>query len=434
MAIPASLCGRIWPIYFKHLDGSARFLVLLTLSCLIGCRTSDDVEINPINEPEQESLVAEIMPVKLVTWPTIVRSQGSLFSDEQSVLGSKVAGRVATVHVDLGDQVKQGEPIVTLETDEFRLLVEQAEAQLEQARSAVGLAKSVPLSELSPENSPPVRQERAIWDEVKRNLKRASNLMKENAMSQGEFDQIAAAERVAEARFSAALNGVREKIALISVRIADLALAKQQLTEAVIRSPINGLVARRDVAPGTFLSAGQAVAVVVRTNPLRFRGTVPERFAQSLQVGQAVKLKIESIEQPRITSISRISPALDQQSRALAFEANLENDSMQAMRTGLFAEAEVTIDTAAQSIAIPNSAIIEFAGAEKVWIVVDGVASEREVLCGMRRGELREVVEGLQPGDLILTEASQGRVAKVSSAKRVAQQDQTPENNSKSEG
>lgn len=427
MAIPAHHCGRSRPNAFvcpysqtcthsQTLSIRAAILPLLALACLIGCRSPESSEIEA-PEPELETIVVDVMTVTEENWPTIVRCQGSLFSDEQSVLGTKMPGRVAEMHVDLGDQVRLGDPIVTLEEEEFLLLVQQAEAQLEQARSAVGLAMSVPLSELSPENSPPVRQERAIWDEVKRNLKRASNLIKENAMSQGEYDQIAAAERVAEARYSAALNSVREKIALIGVRTADLALAKQQLREAVIRSPFDGIVARKDVAPGSFLSAGQAVAVIVRTNPLRFRGTVPERYAQTLQVGQPIKLKIESIAEPKSTKISRISPALDQQSRALSFEANLDNDSSQPMRTGLFAEAEVTIDSEAMSMAIPDSAVIEFAGAQKVWVVVDGVATEREILCGMRRSGLREVIEGLQPGDLVLRDASQGRVAKVSVSK-----------------
>ena len=378
----------------------------------VGCETANRSS-TPAMESKLETITAQVIEIQPTTWPTIIRSQGNLLSDEQSVVGSKIAGRIAIVHVDLGDTVRQGDAIVTLEQEDLRLFVEQAEAQLEQARSAVGLSKSASLSSLSPENAPPVRQERAVWDETKRNLKRASNLLKENAISSSEYDQIAAAERVAEARYAAALNGVREKIALISVRAAELSLAKQQLTEATIVSPLDGFIARRDVAPGTFLSIGQSVAVVVRTNPLRFRGSVPERYAQNLSEGQAVKLTIESITEPRKTKISRISPLLDQQSRSLAFEAEVENGSEPTLRTGLFAEAEIIIDPQATAIVVPNSAIIEFAGAQKVWKVVDNQATEHEIFCGMTRGDYREVLTGLQPGDVILADASKGRVAKV---------------------
>jgi RND family efflux transporter MFP subunit len=237
--------------------------------------------------------------------------------------------------------------------------------------------------------------------------------MKENAMSQGEFDQIATAERVADARYSAALNGAREKIALIRVRTAELALARQQLSEAVIRSPLNGYVAQRDVAPGTFLAAGQPLATIVRVNPLRFRGSVPERHAQKLAVDQPVSLRIESVAEPRLTKIARISPTLDQQSRSLSFEAEIENTEEASVRSGLFAEAEVIVDAKAQAIVVPRSAVIEFAGAQKVWKVVDGMVSEQEVLCGSTRDDKREILTGLSAGDQILVNAMEGRIAKL---------------------
>lgn len=400
----------------QETGSTAQLFALIWLALLVGCRGPDAPQTKSKDRP-LETITVELLKVQSSTWPRIVRSQGSLFSDEQSLIGTKIAGRISEVHVDLGDNVKQGDPIVTLDQEELRLLVQQAEAQLEQARSAVGLEKSAALNSLNPENSPPVRQERALWDEAKQNLKRATSLKSENAISPSEFDQVAAAERVAEARYSAALNSTREKIALINVRSAELALAQQQLAEAVIRSPLDGFIARRDVAPGTFLSAGQTLAMVVRTNPLRFRGTVPERFTQDLAIGQTITLKIESIQEPKTTTITRISPTLDQQSRSLAFEADVQNDATTPMRTGLFAEAELVIDPQAQAIAIPTSAIIEFAGAQKVWKVVDGIATEQEILCGMKRGEQREVIDGLQAGDLILADAGAGRVAMVIDSK-----------------
>ena len=175
---------------------------------------------------------------------------------------------------------------------------------------------------------------------------------------------------------------------------------------------MDGYVEQRQVAPGTYLAVGQSIAVLVRTNPLRFRGTVPERHAQSIAVGQPVRLKIESVPEPLTAAITRVSPSLDQQSRALAFEAEIDNSDYR-LRTGLFVQAEVVIDSSARALAIPDSAAIEFAGSEKVWKIVDGVAAEQAVLTGARRDQQREIIEGLVVGDTILRDASKGRIARI---------------------
>ncbi len=376
-----------------------------------GCGAPVAKESGP-KQQVTETVEAEVWTVAMEPWPTVVRSQGSLYADEESVVGSKVAGRVAEVHVDLGDFVKTGDPLVSLDQEEFRLQVSQAEAQLEQTRSAVGLRDGESVETLVPESAPPVREQKALWEESQSVLERAAKLRDQNAIAEGEYDQAAAAERVAEARHASAINGVREKIALIGVRQAELSLARQRLRDAVIVAPLDGYIQQRQVAIGTYLSVGQPIAVVVRDHPLRFRGTVPERHAQSLAVGQEVRLRIESVSTPCGAKISRVSPTLDQQSRALLFEAEVDN-SDHRLRTGLFAEADVVVDPSAQAIVIPESAIVEFAGTQKVWKITDGVAGDQEILTGARRDGGREILQGLSTGDSILRHAAKGRVAKI---------------------
>ncbi|QDV54177.1 efflux RND transporter periplasmic adaptor subunit [Rosistilla oblonga] len=393
-----------------HCIGVAACLSLLMAAT--GCDSpAAAMKSEPKPEP-LETIEAELMTVALQPWPTIVRSQGSLDADEESVVGAKVAGRVAEVHVDLGDYVNVGDPLVTLDQAEFQLKVDQTEAQLEQARAAVGLRAGVPVSELNPENAPPVRQQRALWEEAQSSLKRLESLRVQKAVSEGEYELAAAAERVAEARYASALNGVYEKIAAIGSYQAELSLARNQLTDAIIRSPLEGFIHQRLTAPGSYISVGQSIAVVVRTSPLRFRSSVPERRAQALSLGQQVRLQIESVPEPRTATITRISPMLDQQSRSLVFEAEIENEG-QELRGGLFAEAEIVVDDDATGLVVPQSAINEFAGAEKAWKVVDGALVEQEVLIGKRRDGQLEVLKGLQSGDVILRDASQGRIAKI---------------------
>lgn len=374
-----------------------------------------------------ESVSAEVWTVSTCPWPTFVRSQGSLYPDEESVVGAKVAGRVAEVHVDLGDRVAAGDPLVTLDREEFRLEIAQAEAQLQQTRSAVGLLADDDVEQLVPENAAPVREAKAVWEEAKSSLDRATKLRAQDAVARGEYEQAAATERVSEARFASALNSVREKIALIGVRQAELQLARQRFDDAVIAAPLDGYVQRRHVAQGNYISVGQPIAIIVRTQPLRFRGTVPERYAQLLDIGQTVRLQIESVTRSYEAEITRVSPALDQQSRALVFEAEIDNRDHD-LRTGLFVEAEVVIDPDATALIIPGSALTEFAGTQKVWKVIDGVAAEQEVLAGARRDDEREILSGLTAGDRILRDGSKGRVARIVPRQAADSENDVPDN------
>lgn len=405
-------------------ESRLRCWVGLSLACLgllvaPGCQPADSQANRSADEGDRlEELAAETMVLQDVDWPKEVRVQGTLYADEVAAIGARVAGRVSKVHVQLGDVVTAGQTLVDLDTDEFELMVSQAEAQWAQARASVGLAKEPgkPIEEwqddLSPENSPPVRQARAVWDEAKASLERSRRLVDQAAISPGEFDVIEAAARVAEAGYAAAINAVEEKISIIGVRRVEWELARQRLRDATITAPFDGLVQGRLVAPGGFIAAGDAVVTLVRTDPIWFRGLVPERYASKLTTGLPIKVQIESVDEPVEALVSRISPSLDVASRSLAFEARIENNDRR-FRSGIFAIADLVIDPRARTLAVPESAIAQFAGSEKVWKLFDGVAREAEISTGARHNGMAEVLEGLSAGDTILIDASIGRVARV---------------------
>ena len=359
-----------------------------------------------------EPLKAAVITLQPQTWPTIVRCQGSLVADDQTVIGSRVAGLVRETLVDIGDAVEPGQILVSLDDSEFVLQLAAAEAGLLQARALIGLKPDDPVSKLDPLNAPPVREAKATLDETKNRRERWEKLRGQNAVAEEEIQTLLAAEKVAEARYASAVNGVNSNIALVAVRSAEVELAKQRIRDSHIVAPFAGHVQQRMVAAGTFVQIGSPLVTLVQLDTLRFRGSVPERLATELEVGQKVHLTIESVETPVDAQVTRISPALDMASRSLSFEAVVENRDG-ALRAGLFAEAEVTIDPAAQSLVIQESSLVEFAGAQKVWKVVDGSAVEQKVEPGRRTNGLVEVIEGLKAGDQIIVNGATGRVAKV---------------------
>lgn len=397
-----------------------RSLFAAVLTATIGCGEPDTAAGPPNSKgtgqggpgggaPTEVLVSGPTLPIAPVSWPVVARVQGSLSADEVSTIAAKVAGRVVQVNCDLGDVVTSGQTLIKLDDTEYVLRVVQAEAQLAQARAAIGLKTGDPVSQLDPLRAPPVREAKALLDEAQQNVARLQSLFAQRAVVANDLEAAQSAAQVADARFNSALNSVREKIALVDVQAAQLDLAKQQLQDTLIMAPLDGVVLNRMVAVGTYLPVGQPVLELAKTNVLRFRASVPERFAQQLQIGQRVSLTIGG--ELKETKVERISPALDPLSRSLVFEALIPNtDSL--LRSGLFAQAEIILDEEATAIAIPSSSLVRFAGVDKVWRVVDGKVSEAVLQLGREVDDMFEVYEGLDSGDHILLDGAAGRNGK----------------------
>lgn len=357
---------------------------------------------------EAEAQHVEVVAVARRPWPFTVRVQGTLVEDELAMVGAKVAGRVKEVLVDLGTQVEQGQVVARLDTEEFDILVRQAEAQVAQARATLGLKGNTPDDQLDPRKAAPVLQEMALLEEARLNLNRARRLTDKSVFTQEEVQTRESTYQVAEARYSSSLNAVQEHIALLALRRAELALAVQNQQDAVLKAPFAGIIQERRVAPGTYVNVGQSVATLVRIDPLRFRAGVPERAATGVKVGQSVRVSLEGQATPVELQITRISPSLDVSSRALTIEADLKNPDGR-WRSGLFAEGEILVDADQLALAVPLASIVAFGGVEKVWIIKDSKAEPRAIRTGRRDVNFVEIVDGLEAGEIILSNGQQGR-------------------------
>ncbi len=358
------------------------------------------------------SVEARVIQVREQDWPQVVATQGNLDADEVTVVGAKVAGRIDQVAVDLGDQVNKGALLASLDRREHQERVRQAEAELTQALASIGLDRAADLSELDPQTTPIVIEQKALWDQSRIDRDRLSSLRNRQVAAGTDYDSAVTAEQVAKARYATAINEVLEKIATARVRDAQLALASQQLEDAEIRAPYDSRIQDRHVSAGSYVQIGDPIVTLIRDNPVRYRGTVPEPYASSIAIGQTVRLFVESRPESIEVAITRISPAIDPFSRSLLFEAIVPNED-RSIQAGRFSQGEVVLDEARRAVALPKSAIVQFAGTQKVWKVVKGHAVEQPIEIGEKRKDRVEILSGLEPGDLVLIDGSKGRDAKV---------------------
>src|SRR5712664_3076429 len=235
----------------------------------------------------------KVQPAAERTIARTVSATGTLAADDQVVLGTKVAGRLAEINVDLGTRVKRGQAVGKLDQSDFKLRVEQSEAALQQARVRLGLAPTGTDEHVDPEKTSIVRQARAMLEDARLIRDRSVKLMEMELIARAQLDSVEAGLQVAEGRYQDALEEVRNRQAIISQRRSELELARQQLADTVIYAPLDGAVSIKQASVGEYLTAGAPIASLVRTHPLRLRVPVPERDGAGVRAGHAVTLTVE---------------------------------------------------------------------------------------------------------------------------------------------
>jgi HlyD family secretion protein len=374
----------------------------LALSLVQGC--GGDAPAAQASAPRraEQSRSVELVAVSERQMDRSVAVQGTLAPDEQVVVSTRVAGHLSSISVDLGSAVTAGQVIAQIEPQDFRLRVEQARAARGQARASLGLADddAKAKAQVDIEQTSAVRQARATLDEARANLERAKQLRDRKLVAPAEFDATNTAYLRAEAALESAREDARSRISLLGQRGSELALAQKELTDTQIRAPISGIVSMRSASAGEFLPAAAPLVTIVRVDPLRLRVQIPERDAQAVQVGQPVKVTLDGDQAAHAGTVARVSPALDEASRTLTVEAAIENPG-QRLRAGSFARAEITVSSE-PVLAVPESAVVSFAGIEKVITVERGKAVEKPVGTGRRAGGFIEILSGVDAGTQVV--------------------------------
>jgi RND family efflux transporter MFP subunit len=350
---------------------------------------------------------ADAAPVKVIRvarkpLDRTVAVTGTLAAEEQVILSMKVTGRLEEMLVDLGSRVQRGQVIARLTPTDFELRLRQAEAALQQARARLGLDPTGTDDAVDIETTAVVRQARAALEESRRQRDRFATFVQRGISARADLESAEAQLQIAEGRYQDALEEVRNRQAVLAQRRSELAIARQQLDDATLKSPIDGVVRERHAFAGEYRAAGTPIATVVRQHPLRLQLAVPERSSAGLRVGQLVRVSVEGDPETYGGRVARLSPAITEGTRTLAIEAEVPNEAAR-LRPGMFARAEIVTDEALAMV-VPHSALVVFAGVEKLLVVQDGKVREQRVRSGRRLGDEVEILDGVTAGDLVITE------------------------------
>ncbi|HEX4495241.1 MAG TPA: efflux RND transporter periplasmic adaptor subunit [Thermoanaerobaculia bacterium] len=226
---------------------------------------------------------------------------GEFVSPSRSEVAPKEPGRVAAVYVDAGARVSRGQQLLTLETDYFKIDLQRTQA--DQARA------------------------KAAEDDARRDFDRKKGLLGNQSIPQSTYDRSQSAYEQAQAARASAE--------------ASVALAKQHLDDAVMRSPMTGVVSERRTDVGQRLGEAGIAFVVEQTAPLKLRFSIPERYLGELKVGRTVNAKVDPYPGETFTGrIKTVGGVIDPQTRTFFAEAEFANADGR-LRPGLFARVDL---------------------------------------------------------------------------------------------
>ncbi|MFL6254850.1 MAG: efflux RND transporter periplasmic adaptor subunit [Pyrinomonadaceae bacterium] len=329
-----------------------------------------------------------------------VNVTGTLAAQDEATLSIKVPGRLSSIAVDLGSVVRKGQVIAQVEQQDYRLRVQQSEAALQQARARLGLQPQGDDDRFDPEGTGTVRQARAVLEEARQNRARVASLIESGVVARAEYESADAAFKVAQAKYQDAVEEIRNRQALLAQRRTELSLARQALADTIVAAPFDGLVQEKHASVGEYLGAAAPVVTIVRVNPLRFRGEVPERDAATVRAGQSVRVTVEGDRGLYAGRIVRLSPTINQQNRVLVVEAEITNPG--SLRPGGFARAEIVTNSGDRAVTVPANAVVTFAGIEKVITVENGKAKEKAITTGRRAETWTEILSGVGVGEAVV--------------------------------
>lgn len=377
-----------------------------------GSRANDRSEENTNNQPT-------VVPVTTAAairrdLPRFFEATGSLAGDQQTDVAPQTSGKVVAVGVDIGSAVRRGQMLVQLDDAELKLRVEQAVAQLEQTRASVRQAEErIGLRSgqaFDPNRVSEVTAAKVALDLAEKNLRRAEKLIESGDVSRSFYDDQRARRDQLKEQYDVALAQARQNYAAVVVartNVANaesqLALARKNLSYAVIPSPIDGFVSERTADLGEYVSPQQKVATIVRTNPLRIRIDIPEQAIPEVRVGQSVSITTSAWPDKNFNGrVARIAPDVSATSRTLTVEAEVENNGG-ALKPGQFATVRILQERAEPAVLVPARAVVTEAGVSRVFVIKDGRAEQRLVQTGQTEGDLIEIRSGVAADELVAT-------------------------------
>ena len=326
-------------------------------------------------------------------------------------VGSTITGRVAQVRVQEGAQVRQGDVLVQLESDELRAALAQAVASERQAQARLTGLRSSGRSAAQAA----LAQAGATLRAANATFARVQQLVAEGFYSPAQLDEarrvvdVARAQQLSaqaqmQANADAGTDVIQAQAQLALAQAATVA-ARSRLAQTDLVAPADARVLVRAVEPGQIVQPGKALLSLALAGPTQLVAQVDERFLEQLQPGQKASVVADAFAGQRFAArVLSIAPSVDAQRGAIEVKFALEQQAPAYLREDMTLSVEVETARRESALVLPQAALRGAVAGDTgtVLVLQDGRAQPRNVRLGLRTLDAVEVLDGLKEGDTVL--------------------------------
>lgn len=376
---------------FSSIVIGGALLVALPCFVLIGCKANQEDSPQP-----PTALVAPVTRRDLSSTLTVA---GEFQPYQEVELHAKVSGYVRRINVDIGDRVKNGQVIATLEVPELNAQVAASQAEIRHSESEIARAQSgVALAEA----------DHAALHAAYARLSEASNRRPDLIAAQ-ELDDARAKDQDAEAKIDVAKSVLEAAKEQLGVSQAEGQRVKSLKDYSVVTAPFSGVITMRYADVGSLIQAGttsdtQSMPVVklAQSDLLRLRMPVPEEDVPFIQTGGDVQIKLEATGKTISGKVIRFTRELTSSTRTMLAEVDVPNPDL-TLSTGMTAEATIVLQSQKNILTIPSGAALKGDGQTSVFIVNSSNRVQRvPVVLGIRGPDRVQITQGLQENQSVI--------------------------------
>lgn len=313
---------------------------------------------------------------------------------------AKVAGYVKSITVDIGDHVKQGQLLATLELPEMADEMNRAKASLQRSHAQVAQAGEE------------VKRAEAGHQMLHLAYGRLNSVMKARPglVAQQEVDDAAARDTAAEAQVSAARSNFTAAEQQVDVSKAELARFETMYSYTRVTAPFDGVITKRYADTGAMIQAGtasqtQAMPLVRLSDnaTLRLILPVPESAVPTVHDGQTVGVRVPTLKRTFPGRVARFANRISSATRSMDTEVDVRNAGLSLM-PGMYAEVDLALQQQNHALSVPVTAVdVETPAAGTVMVVnAQNRLEKKAVALGMETADRIEIRAGLNEGEMVV--------------------------------
>jgi RND family efflux transporter MFP subunit len=326
-------------------------------------------------------MTVETASVTRADMSTEVTVVGNLIGRATVEAGPKVAGRLESVSVQLGDRVTRGQVIGKVDDRELQEQVKQASASFDVSAATI-------------------RQREADLRLAQTNLDRSRSLYERELIPKQTFDDTDSRHQAALAQ----LDLARAQFAQTQARLDEL---KINLSNTIITAPVTGFVAKRVLDPGGWVTPNAAFVSVVDIGVVRLVANIVEKDIRRITQDLAASVEVDAYPGEKFNGrVANIAPVLDPATRTGQIEVEIDNSNFR-LKPGMYAKVAFTVDKKENALVIPTAALVDLGGNRGVFMANQGelgqVANFKKIDVGIVNQTLAEVTAGLTEGEQIVT-------------------------------